>query len=90
MGYTGAVEANGSRTVAELPMAFVLGLLRLYKLTISPLFPGACRFLPSCSDYSAEAVRRHGVVYGLWLTLRRLLRCHPLCTGGHDPVPPRS
>lgn len=70
-------------------MAAALGVLRAYKLLLSPLFIGSCRFLPSCSDYTAEAIRRHGVLAGGWLGLRRLGRCHPFCAGGHDPVPPR-
>ncbi|MGE3957858.1 MAG: membrane protein insertion efficiency factor YidD [Vicinamibacterales bacterium] len=65
-------------------------LLRGYKLVISPLFTGSCRFLPSCSDYAAEAIRMYGVPYGSWLALKRLSRCHPLCAGGCDPVPPRN
>jgi putative membrane protein insertion efficiency factor len=65
----------------------VLVLLRGYKLLISPLYRGSCRFLPSCADYSAEAFRTHGVVKGAWLTARRLARCHPLCEAGYDPVP---
>ena len=64
-----------------------LWLLRWYKLLISPYFTGACRFLPSCSEYAAIAVQRHGVTRGSWLAARRLVRCHPLCAGGHDPVP---
>jgi putative membrane protein insertion efficiency factor len=73
----------------DLPVATraALGLLRLYKILISPLFRGACRFLPSCADYTAEAVVRHGVLKGSWLGARRLARCHPLCAAGHDPVP---
>ena len=61
--------------------------LRAYKLCISPYFRGSCRFLPSCADYAAEAIERHGVLGGGWLTARRLVRCHPLCAAGHDPVP---
>jgi putative membrane protein insertion efficiency factor len=59
-----------------------------YRLLISPFLPPACRFLPTCSEYAAEAVRRHGFFRGLWLGGRRLLRCHPFHPGGHDPVPP--
>lgn len=65
-----------------------LGLLRLYKGVFSPLYTGSCRFLPSCSDYAAEAVARFGVVRGTWLAVRRLGRCHPLGGHGLDPVPP--
>ena len=64
-----------------------LWLLRGYKILISPYFTGSCRFLPSCSDYAAIAIDRHGVLRGTWLAARRLVRCHPLCAGGHDPVP---
>ena len=66
-----------------------LGLIRGYKLTLSPYFSGSCRFLPSCADYARDAVIAHGVVRGGWLALRRLARCHPFCAGGHDPVPSR-
>ena len=63
-----------------------LGALRLYQLLVSPLLPPACRFWPTCSRYSYEAVRRHGLARGGWLTLRRLGRCHPFNPGGYDPV----
>ena len=65
----------------------VLRLIRAYKILISPYFTGSCRFLPSCADYAAIAVERHGVVRGSLLAARRLARCHPLCAAGHDPVP---
>lgn len=65
----------------------VLGLLRAYKITLSPLFAGSCRFQPSCSDYMAEAVRTHGAIRGVWLGVRRLARCHPFGRYGVDPVP---
>ena len=67
-----------------------LFLIRVYQYCISPLMPGHCRFVPSCSAYAYEAVVRHGVFKGSLLTLRRLARCHPLCKGGWDPVPPVS
>lgn len=67
-----------------------LVLLRGYKLLISPLFTGSCRFVPSCSDYTAEAIRTYGLRKGTWLGLKRLARCQPFCAGGHDPVPPRN
>lgn len=65
----------------------VVAALRLYKLAISPWLPAACRFHPTCSEYMSEAVRRHGVLRGLWLGVKRLLRCHPFNPGGFDPVP---
>ena len=76
-------EATHAGPVAAL----VLGLLRAYKLLISPLFTGSCRFYPSCADYMSEAIRVHGTVKGVWLGTRRLARCHPLGNHGFDPVP---
>ena len=63
--------------------------LRFYKRLISPLAPPACRFVPSCSEYAAEAVANHGAACGSAMTLWRLLRCHPFSCGGFDPVPAR-
>jgi putative membrane protein insertion efficiency factor len=82
-----AFARSDSGAGSRAAVAIALGALRAYKLLISPLFAGSCRFLPSCADYAAEAVERHGVVRGAWLAVRRLARCHPLCAGGHDPVP---
>lgn len=62
--------------------------VRLYQLCISPLLPPSCRFVPTCSAYAIEAIARHGVLRGGWLTLRRLARCHPWGGSGYDPVPP--
>lgn len=62
-------------------------LIRLYQVCLSPLLGPSCRFTPSCSEYMREAVLRHGALKGLWLGLRRILRCHPWHPGGCDPVP---
>ncbi len=69
--------------------SIALGLIWVYQNCISPLFPPACRFTPSCSEYARQAVLAHGVLKGSLLALWRILRCQPLCAGGHDPVPPR-
>jgi putative membrane protein insertion efficiency factor len=80
-----AVSASGDD--ASLGVRLALWLLRGYKICVSPQFWGSCRFLPSCADYAAEAVTRHGLFRGGWLSAKRLARCHPLCAAGHDPVP---
>ena len=68
--------------------AFLLLLsIQAYRMLLSPLLGGCCRFEPSCSAYAVEAVTRHGPVRGAWLAVRRVLRCHPLRPGGYDPVP---
>jgi putative membrane protein insertion efficiency factor len=78
------VRGGGGKTTMK---ALVLGLIRLYQWTISPLLPPACRFVPTCSAYGFDAIERYGVWFGGWLALRRLLRCHPFTAGGYDPVP---
>lgn len=65
----------------------LLSAIRVYQQYVSPLMPLGCRFFPTCSHYTAEAVERHGARRGLWLGLRRILRCHPFSAGGFDPVP---
>ncbi|MBS1197573.1 MAG: hypothetical protein H6R18_1358 [Proteobacteria bacterium] len=65
----------------------VIGLIGIYRYAISPLLGPRCRFFPTCSEYAAEAVEKHGVSHGSWLAIRRLLRCHPWNPGGFDPVP---
>lgn len=66
----------------------LVGLVRVYQLTISPLLGQNCRYYPSCSQYALVAIQRHGVVRGCWLAIRRLARCHPWTPGGVDHVPP--
>lgn len=64
----------------------VLGFLRLYKMFISPFLPPSCRFTPTCSEYSREAVEKYGAMRGTWLGVKRILRCQPFSKGGYDPV----
>jgi hypothetical protein len=66
----------------------ILALIRVYQAAISPWLPPTCRFTPSCSEYARIAVERFGAGRGSWLAVRRLLRCHPFGSHGHDPVPP--
>ncbi len=70
------------------PMALILrAILRAYQLVISPLLRPSCRYLPTCSEYAVEAVEHHGAMPGVWLALKRILRCHPWGGSGYDPVP---
>ncbi len=64
------------------------GAVRLYQFTLRPVLGAHCRFMPSCSDYAAQALRTHGALRGSALAAGRVLRCNPWCEGGHDPVPP--
>jgi putative membrane protein insertion efficiency factor len=64
-----------------------LASIRAYKYLLSPWFTGACRFVPTCADYTAEAIARYGLIRGIWLGARRLARCHPWGGHGFDPVP---
>ena len=68
----------------------LIALVRFYRRAISPLFPGRCRYIPTCSQYAIEALEKYGAVKGSWLALKRLLRCHPFHHhkgGWYDPVP---
>jgi len=75
------------KPVPGLAARALMRLVRGYRLLLSPWLGGACRFEPTCSVYSLAALQQHGALAGSYLTLHRLLRCHPLCAGGHDPVP---
>jgi uncharacterized protein len=81
-------DGHGSAVPLRVPARVGLMALRFYKAYLSMLFAGNCRFVPSCSQYSYEAVERFGLARGSWLTLKRLLRCHPFSGKfGFDPVP---
>ena len=68
--------------------ALLVGLVKGYRLFLSPWLGSSCRFTPTCSAYSLQALQEHGAGVGTYLTLKRIGRCHPWCDGGHDPVPP--
>lgn len=92
-GLVGGFEAALTWPSA-VPARILLGLIWLYRHTLSPALPAVfgpacgCRFHPTCAAYAAEAVRGHGASIGTWLSLRRLVKCHPFHAGGFDPVPP--
>jgi len=70
-----------------MPKRVLLGAIRFYRRQISPMFPPSCRYLPTCSAYTLEAVQKYGPIKGAWLGTKRILRCHPFHEGGYDPVP---
>lgn len=65
-------------------------IIRAYQILISPLSRGKCRFVPTCSNYAIEAIETHGVFYGMYLSIGRILRCNPFNPGGYDPVPAKK
>lgn len=68
--------------------SLALGLIRLYQRTLSPILPSGCRYDPTCSHYTYQAISTHGFLKGAWLGMQRISRCHPLGPSGYDPVPP--
>lgn len=71
----------------KIMTTILVALVKGYQLALSPFFGQQCRFTPTCSQYAIEALQAHGSVKGVWLTLKRVLRCHPWHAGGHDPIP---
>ena len=76
--------------IVRLPQRLLIVLVKGYRLLLSPWLGSSCRFNPTCSAYSLQALQQHGAAAGSYLTVRRLARCHPWCEGGHDPVPATS
>lgn len=68
--------------------SILLLLLKFYQYFISPLLGNNCRFYPICSEYAKDAITSHGNIKGLWLAVKRIIKCQPFCDGGYDPVPP--
>ena len=83
----GALERFDMVPIARLPRRGAMLLIRGYQQTIARILPASCRFWPSCSQYTLEAIDRYGVLKGGWLGARRIVRCHPFHPGGFDPVP---
>ncbi len=67
--------------------SILITIVRIYRKTISPFLPPSCIYTPTCSEYAEEALRRHGAIRGMVLSIKRILRCHPWHSGGYDPVP---
>ncbi len=82
----GMVEVMQSPKKTGLAAFLLLFLVKGYRYGISPLFPPSCRYVPTCSEYAVEAIARYGALRGGWLSLSRILRCHPFVAGGYDPV----
>jgi len=79
-----------SKGIRWILTGILILLVRFYQYMISPLLPNSCRYTPSCSVYSVEALKTHGVVKGLYFSIRRILRCNPWGGHGEDPVPPKG
>lgn len=73
--------------ISKIFTKLAIGLIRFYQLCISPFLAPRCRFTPTCSSYGITALKKHGFFVGVWLTFKRIIRCHPLSEGGYDPVP---
>ncbi|WP_165066320.1 membrane protein insertion efficiency factor YidD [Marisediminicola senii] len=79
--------SNVIAAVLLLPRNICVGILRIYRAVISPLYGDVCRYYPSCSSYALQAIQHHGMVRGIWLGTKRIARCHPWAEGGIDDVP---
>ena len=84
------MPAYAGMTAKKILVAPFIVLVKFYRYALSPLWPSACRHLPTCSEYAHDALAEHGTLRGSWLALKRILRCHPWGTSGYDPVPARK
>ena len=75
------------KSIISLLSQLLILPIRFYQKFISPLFPAVCRYTPTCSQYAVEAIRKHGPIKGLWLAIKRIIRCNPWGGSGYDPVP---
>lgn len=75
------------KTILQLPAKFLILLIRIYQLTLSPFIGNQCRYTPTCSNYGIEAIKKYGAIKGGWLTIKRILSCNPWGGSGYDPVP---
>jgi len=82
-----AEPERGAAAPVSLPAKVLVGMIWFYGRFLSPLFPPSCIYQPTCSSYAATAITRFGALRGGWLALKRVFRCHPFRSGGHDPVP---
>lgn len=82
----GLARMKTEMNISELPRTVLMGLVRGYQYFISPILPPSCRFIPSCSTYTLQAIEKYGAFRGAWMGLCRILRCHPFSRGGYDPV----
>jgi uncharacterized protein len=80
-------EKLGTVQAPNVGQKVLIGAIRVYQMTLSRAFPPSCRFYPSCSEYTLQAIAKYGVFKGGWLGVKRITRCHPLNPGGYDPVP---
>ena len=75
------------KKIKQLPAKFLILLIRIYQVTLSPFIGRSCRYTPTCSNYGIEAIQKHGAIKGGWLTIKRILSCNPWGGSGYDPVP---
>lgn len=75
------------KRIVQLPAKFLILLIRIYQVTLSPFIGRNCRYIPTCSNYGIEAIKKYGAIKGGWLTIKRILSCNPWGGSGYDPVP---